>query len=101
MDILEMAEDRIKYLKNMKKVLMIAISVLSWSGCTFQDKPVKLNTYEMVLQNGDTTYVQAYRYECRDGFFHSAEPMYVFFDDHTYMKEVIRIQNPISLKKIK
>ena len=84
-----------------KKVFILLSAVLMMLGCqNSQQEPTvkkeKLNTYEVVIQNGDTVYVDAAKYYNLE-----LSGTYRFYKnnrDNSYVADII---NPISVKQIK
>lgn len=80
----------------MKKFLLLMLTTLMLVACNKIEKVT--NEYEVLLPTKDTTYVNAWYYNCSIGTF-TSNKTYVFYD--TTHAEIIRIHNPIYVKEVK
>lgn len=46
----------------MKKLLLLALTAMMMVGCFRRNVPETVNRYEVLLQSGDTIYVESYEY---------------------------------------
>ena len=80
----------------MKKLLLLILTTLTLVACAKRERIV--STYEVLLPTKDTMNVNAWYYDCSIGTFTNSKT-YVFYD--TKHAEIIRINNPIYVRKIK
>lgn len=80
----------------MKKLLLLILTTLTLVACAKRERI--MSTYEVLLPTKDTMNVNAWYYGCYWSTF-TDNRTYVFYD--TQHVEVIRINNPIYVRKIK
>ena len=76
----------------MKKLLLLAFAAMMMVGCK-RESPKELNKYEVVLNNRDTVYIDAYEFVIKRG------TSYIFMD--YYFNIVAAINSPICVKQLK
>ena len=79
----------------MKKLLLLILTTLTLVACVKRERV--MNEYEVLLPTKDTTYVNAWYYDC-SGIF-TSNKTYIFYD--TKHVEIIRIHNPIYVREVK
>lgn len=77
----------------MKKLLLLALITMMMVGCFRSNVPERVNRYEVLLQSGDTIYVESYEY--------IAKPNKIYrFIGRNY-SVVADINDPVYVKRLK
>ena len=79
----------------MKKLLLLILTTLTLVACVKRERV--MNEYEVLLPTKDTTYVNAWYYDCSG--ICTSNKTYIFYD--TKHVEIIRIHNPIYVREVK
>lgn len=77
----------------MKKILFIILTALMMTGCFKHNVPETANRYEVLLQSGDTIYVESYEY-----IVHSNKFYRFIGRDFSIVAD---INNPVYVKQLK
>lgn len=77
----------------MKKLLLLTLAPMMMVGCFRSNVPETVNRYEVLLQSGDTIYVESYEYIVK------SNKIYRFIKQNYSV--VADINDPIYVKRLK
>lgn len=77
----------------MKKLLLLALTIMMMVGCFRSNVPETVNKYEVLLQSGDTIYVESYEYIVK------SNKIYRFIRQNYSV--VADINDPVYVKQLK